>query len=152
MSRITTHDFELISNLLDTIADLERQRDELNRKWEETFDLANRAAAAAEKWKTQLATAHAAAIQAAAEAVSEGAPKGEMFINCSEVILALTPATSQHLYDLRIAEAVRDEGLEWSAKINTVNAEEWATRRLASASAEVERLQSQEVNMKGESA
>jgi len=56
-------------------------------------------------------------------------------------ILALTPAEAQRLYDLRIAEAVRDE-CQWFA-LNIEYSEssgDYVEKRLASASAEVERL------------
>ena len=140
VSRITTPDFELISNLLDTIADLTRQHD----------------------------TAHAVAIQAVANFIEEASKDGyEKIMSWGQIksgILALAPAASQRLYDLRIAEAVRD-ALEpykqdfqhiaeyWNGSDNNMavsdaleemrTTAETAMERLASASAEVERLKAE---------
>jgi len=116
-----------------------------------------------------LATAHAAAISTAGQhcpmiAIDDTASKVWVYCSCgfnrdsttyatdpdkwTEHILALTPATAQRLYDLRIAEAVRD-------KLQSIHNYDWKNAEkghdcslgiykicseLASASAEVERL------------
>jgi len=127
------------------IADLERQRD----------------------------TAHAAAIQAAANLVDKEQRfefgvrlDNEDIRGLRDSILAITLATSLRLYDLRIKEAVRDALIKYSApNVACPHDEEvWycdcckfdqekkQAEMLVSTSAEVERLKAQEVNTKGESA
>ncbi len=113
---------KMVLDLLDTIADLERQRD----------------------------TAHAAAIQTAANLVDKeqrfefGACLDNADIReLRDAILSLTPAASQRLYNLRIAEA-----LEAVYKLEAIGCgynnrrlrDRLIQERLAAVSAEVERL------------
>ncbi len=110
-----------------------------------------------ESQREAVATAHAAAIQAASKhipfLVSEGIPG---YIKCScgwdsrksnevswanHIVFAVTLADAQRLYDLRIAEAVKDEANWWHAEMWCDGVEPCqGCKRLASASAEVERL------------
>ncbi len=117
------------------VADLERQRD----------------------------TAHAAAIQAAAnleinppcycggfQVHDHSCPSYDLHAYRKKQILALTPANAQRCYDLRIAEAVKDEAKWWvTRRIRTVVHDDLDCAcaehgRLASASAEIDRLRESE--------
>lgn len=123
------------------ITDLEHQRD---TALEQVQTLAREIVA----WREEAATAHVAAIQAAAERI-----RGIAYDELVVAVLTLIPADAQRLYNLRIAEAVRDEAktahdLDWRSwpshrclkKLDKSSG--WSCRRLASASARVERLKS----------
>src|SRR6266403_1124981 len=136
-SRLLRHHTAWESDFLDTIADLERQRD----TWKALDIEANNAY---EEMKVQRDTTHTAAIQAAADELTREHHKDFAIGVCRarEVILNIIPINAQRLYDLRIAEAVLIEAEWWKENHGARCDGNWnlkARKRLASASAEVER-------------
>jgi len=158
----TTNCYNFVLDLLDTIENLERQRNaaasDMLRLVRGSLEMYPDGGGDIEIMKTVdkiRDTAHAAAIQAACEAIEKCSKPYPAIVLSQRLIRALTPADAQRLYDLRIAEAVEaavNECKAWheddleDGKSNVLHIREHCyecrkyAERLADASAEVERL------------
>lgn len=137
-----TVSYDIVTSLLDTITDLERQHDENIKQLKIDILAMSQAEEKILLLKSERDTAHAAAIQAAHGIVDTAFTGNWMIQDTLDAVLALTPAASQRIYNLRIAEA----RLEIVCKILLSTAQkDWSQieRLRVELSAAVDRLKTQ---------
>jgi hypothetical protein len=148
-----------VLDLLETIADLESRlaaaREQFSKDCEEFHESGHKCrtcgARSLEEQEKLLAAAHAKAVHAAADECIKVMNSPLLPVEpcteelCAQRILALTEPESERLYQKRIAEAVLAE-VKWWVDVDIIDIDteaQWksfTSKRLASATAEVEKL------------